>query len=71
MPGMPNGKPAGKPCIQLLSDFSCAIFGDPSRPQVCEKFMPEEDICGKNKEEATTILAFLEDYTCTTNTKSP
>jgi hypothetical protein len=60
---MPNGKQAGKPCIQLLSDFSCAIFGDPSRPKVCKDFMPEEYICGKDREEAIIILKNLEEYT--------
>lgn len=63
IPGMPNGKPAGEPCIQLLKDFSCAIFGDPSRPKVCKDFMPEEYICGKDKEEAIIILKNLEEYT--------
>lgn len=67
---MPNGKQAGESCIQLLSDLSCAIFGDPSRPKVCTDFMPEEDTCGKGKEEAIIILKNLEEYTRLPDTSS-
>ncbi|MFY8177903.1 MAG: YkgJ family cysteine cluster protein, partial [Limnohabitans sp.] len=27
LPGMPQGKPAGVPCVQLLPDMRCAVFG--------------------------------------------
>lgn len=70
IPGMPNGKAAGVPCVQLLSDLSCAIFDDPARPKVCGSFTPEKYICGNDKAEAITILNNLEDYTCTSNTSS-
>ncbi len=67
IPGMPNGKAAGTPCIQLLSDYSCAIFNDPARPKVCSDFTPEKYVCGESREEAITILNNLEDFTCTSN----
>ena len=38
--GMPDGKPAGVPCVHLGSDMSCALFGDPRRPQLCRDFAP-------------------------------
>lgn len=28
IPGMPEGKPAGIPCIQLTPDLKCKLFGD-------------------------------------------
>jgi hypothetical protein len=39
IPGMEKGKPAGVPCIQLLKEGGCAIFGLPSRP-VAQWFVP-------------------------------
>jgi hypothetical protein len=67
---MPNGKAAGEPCIQLLDDYRCAIFGDPLRPKVCANFSAEEYVCGSNREEAINILSYLEDTTSPTNTSS-
>jgi len=57
---MPDGKPAGVPCIHLNNDFSCKLFNDPSRPQVCNNFMPENLICGDNRYEALQNLQSLE-----------
>ncbi|WP_255828864.1 YkgJ family cysteine cluster protein [Marinomonas rhizomae] len=70
IPGMPNGKAAGEPCIQLLEDYRCAIFGDPARPIVCADFTAEEYICGNNREEAINILSHLEVATSPINTRS-
>lgn len=60
IPGMPNGKPAGVPCIHLSIDGLCAIFGKPERPQVCSDFQAERAICGDTKEEAFKIISDLE-----------
>ena len=30
LPGMPNGKPAGVPCVNLDENFLCRIFNDPA-----------------------------------------
>jgi uncharacterized protein len=51
IPGMPNGKPAGVPCVQLLADFKCAIFGKPERPAFCASLQPSEEMCGGENQE--------------------
>jgi uncharacterized protein len=48
---MPNGKPAGVRCIQLLADFKCAIFGQPTRPAFCGSLQPSLEMCGDEKLE--------------------
>lgn len=35
IPGMPNGKPANTPCVQLDENLRCKIFGSALRPAVC------------------------------------
>jgi hypothetical protein len=60
---MPGGKPAGIPCMQLLSDMRCALFGGPERPAVCVSLRPREDMCGASREDALTYLAALEQAT--------
>ena len=58
--GMPDGKPAGVPCIHLSAAMRCGVFGDPRRPAVCDAFMPEAEYCGDNREQALIRLAHLE-----------
>ena len=60
VPGMPDGKPAGARCIHLLDDYKCALFGNPSRPQVCSDFKAEPEFCGNSREEAMRILSSLD-----------
>ncbi|MFZ6746717.1 YkgJ family cysteine cluster protein [Undibacterium sp. JH2W] len=60
IPGMPDGKPAGVPCIQLDEDLGCKIFGDASRPAVCAGLQASSDMCGDNKEQAMFYLTQLE-----------
>ena len=60
IPGMPHGKPAGIPCVQLLPDMRCAIFGQPERPAVCVALRPEPLMCGTSRGEALAYLAALE-----------
>ena len=60
IPGMPHGKPAGIPCVQLTPDYRCALFGKPDRPAVCASLRPMEEMCGTNRDEALAILARLE-----------
>lgn len=57
---MPHGKPAGIPCVQLLPDLRCALFGRPERPAVCASLRPMESMCGASREEALAILSALE-----------
>lgn len=54
---MPHGKPAGIPCVQLMPDLRCAIFGRPERPAFCVSLRPSNEMCGATREDA---LAYLE-----------
>ncbi len=58
--GMPNGKPAGAPCVHLDADMSCILFGDERRPALCDAFTAEPTVCGDNRGEALARLAQLE-----------
>ncbi len=57
---MSGGKPAGIPCIQLLPDLRCALFGQPERPAVCVSLRPTESMCGTSAHEALAGLRALE-----------
>jgi hypothetical protein len=57
---MPHGKPAGIPCVQLLPDMRCAIFGRPERPAFCASLRPREDMCGRDRDDALALIAALE-----------
>jgi hypothetical protein len=63
---MPHGKPAGIPCVQLLPDYRCALFGKPERPAVCVSLRPTEEMCGTTREEALASLTKLEKLTAPT-----
>ncbi len=60
MPKMPNGKKSGERCLHLTEENKCELFGKPERPPVCLGFKAEELFCGKNREEAMSILSELE-----------
>ncbi|AXA85059.1 zinc/iron-chelating domain-containing protein [Lysobacter oculi] len=60
LPGMPHGKPAGIPCVNLDDDFRCRVFGDPSRPAFCASLKPHGSMCGESRGEAMAILDALE-----------
>lgn len=57
---MPHGKPAGIPCVQLLPDYRCALFGQPERPEVCTRLRPTEEMCGGSRGDAARYLTRLE-----------
>ena len=57
---MPQGKPAGVACVQLLPDMRCAIFGRPERPAFCASLRPTEEMCGADRGAALAFLAALE-----------
>jgi uncharacterized protein len=57
---MPGGKPAGVPCVQLLPDLRCALFGKPDRPAVCVSLRPNEEMCGADRASALSFLDRLE-----------
>ena len=60
IPGMPHGKPAGIPCVQLLPDLRCALFGKPERPPFCVSLRPTDTMCRSSRDEALEYLAALE-----------
>jgi len=60
IPGMPQGKPAGVACVQLLPDLRCALFGRPERPAVCVSLRPNEVMCGAERGHALVYLTVLE-----------
>ncbi|WP_018412233.1 YkgJ family cysteine cluster protein [Methyloversatilis thermotolerans] len=63
IPGMPEGKPAGVPCVQLDERLRCRIFGHPERPPVCASLQPGEAMCGGSREHALHHLTWLERQT--------
>jgi len=60
LPGMPHGKPAGVPCVQLLPDMRCAVFGRPERPDFCGGLQPSVEMCGTDREAALVWLTQLD-----------
>lgn len=60
IPGMPQGKPAGVPCVQLDASLRCRLFGRPERPPFCASLKPGAEMCGRSREEATAYLEALE-----------
>ena len=60
IPGMPHGKPANTPCIQLDEQQRCKIFASPLRPKVCAGLQPSAEMCGASRQEALTWLLTLE-----------
>ena len=63
LPGMPHGKPAGVPCVQLLPDMRCAVFGQPERLAFCGGFQPSGEMCGTDREAALVWLTQLDVHT--------
>ncbi|MEN8229729.1 MAG: YkgJ family cysteine cluster protein [Bacteroidota bacterium] len=60
IPGMPDGKPAGKACIHLSEAYQCKIYDHPLRPDVCNNFKADPEVCGTSREEAMLLLGALE-----------
>jgi len=63
MPGMPQGKPAGVPCLHLSDDLRCRLFGRPERPSFCGGLRPSLEMCGETREQALVWLERLERLT--------
>lgn len=63
LPGMPNGKPAGVPCVQLDEQLRCKVFGQPERPAFCGGLQAAPEMCGESREHALVWLARLEQAT--------
>ncbi|MBC3882074.1 YkgJ family cysteine cluster protein [Undibacterium sp. LX40W] len=63
IPGMPNGKPAGIPCVQLDENLHCKIFGKPERPACCSGLQANLEMCGADRTYALLWLEQLEQAT--------
>ncbi len=57
---MPNGKPAGVPCVQLDERLRCRLFGTLERPAFCDSLRPSADMCGNDRAEALVLLGRME-----------
>ena len=57
IPGMPYGKPAGMPCVQLDDDVRCRIFGRPERPALNDQSLLEysRSFTGNHKDLARQL----------------
>jgi hypothetical protein len=63
---MPQGKPAGVPCVQLDAQLRCKIFGQPERPVVCGQLQASVEMCGPHDDGgrfARLYLTRLEEMT--------
>jgi len=60
IPGMPHGKPAGMPCVQLDDGLRCRLFGKPERPAFCASLRTSMEMCGRDRGEALETLRLLE-----------
>jgi uncharacterized protein len=60
IPGMPSGKAAGEPCVQLSPDLRCLLFGQTARPLVCSSLRPSREMCGRSRQEAIKYLTAME-----------
>jgi len=60
---MPQGKPAGVRCAQLMDDARCAVFGTSIRPHFCAGLQPSFEMCGDTREHALRWLTKLEQAT--------
>lgn len=63
LPGMPQGKPAGVPCVQLDEALRCRLFGHPDRPACCGGLQPTMEMCGSERTFALQWLTRLEEET--------
>ena len=59
IPGMPNGKTAGVPCVQLDEQLRCKIFGQPERPAVCRQLHASVEMCGAAEDGGVHARAWL------------
>jgi hypothetical protein len=57
---MPQGKPAGAPCLQLDDELRCKVFGQPQRPTFCAGLKPSAEMCGDSREQALDWLTQME-----------
>ncbi len=59
IPGMPDGKPAGMPCVQLDEEYRCKLFGKPERPAFCAGLQPSVEMCGDAQQTRSYAIQWL------------
>ncbi len=60
---MPNGKPAGTPCVNLNEKRLCSLWGTSQYPKVCKEFTAVRWICGDTTDQAMATLRILDHVT--------
>lgn len=64
LPNMPNGKPAGVPCVNLHPEtFECSVWNHTDYPNVCRSFTAMRDVCGEDREGAIDLILLWENQT--------
>ena len=63
---MPQGKPAGVPCVQLDEALRCRLFGRPERPAVCASLRPSAEMCGPADDGGAHARLYLARLECAT-----
>jgi len=58
---MPQGKPAGVPCINLDDKLRCTAYEE--RPAVCRNFVADQMVCGQDHATALKLIGELERIT--------
>lgn len=53
-------KPAGKPCVHLVADYRCSLYGSERRPACCSGLQPSVEMCGNHRIAALAWLTRLE-----------
>jgi hypothetical protein len=67
---MPDGKPAGVMCVNLDREtYLCRIWGTDEYPDVCHRFIADENVCGTNRGDALELIAILERDTAASSLK--
>ena len=57
---MPNGKPAGVPCVHLDAQRRCKIFGQAGRPAVCAQLQASMEMCGPINDGGQHAMRYLQ-----------
>ena len=57
---MPQGKPAGVPCVQLDKALGCRIFGQATRPAVCGSLQASVAMCGAQPDGGRHARIYLQ-----------
>ncbi|WP_027859838.1 YkgJ family cysteine cluster protein [Marinobacterium jannaschii] len=64
LPGMPQGKPAGVACANLIPETGfCRIWESDSYPEPCRQFRAMPEHCGESRQQALRLIGLLESET--------